>query len=156
MNRCQLVKLGREEQHQAAPDHLRTTGEDRASACELREARYRVALAMVVGDTPDPACTGRINKMAARPDLMPQLTSASALASASHGQPTLHWQAARPARAALATVACDAVLVLAGHRQLGAGCARVQGPLPCNWVGVAAGALTCVKKHIPIVAPIGR
>ncbi|MEV0405517.1 ABATE domain-containing protein [Actinoallomurus sp. NPDC050550] len=100
---------------QAGPDRMRITAEDLTAARVLREALYRVLLAAMRGDTPDPADAAQINEAAAHPDLTPQLAGADT--DADNGrQPVLRWQAAHPAQAALATVARDAVLLVSGPR----------------------------------------
>jgi len=55
----------------------------------------------MAGAEPDPADVSRVNAVAAQPDLAPQLGAA-------------RWTARGPARAALATVARDAVLLVRG------------------------------------------
>ncbi|AKJ09090.1 4-hydroxybenzoyl-CoA reductase [Streptomyces incarnatus] len=74
---------------------------DLAEARALREAVYRVLRAAMAGREPDEADVALVNEVAARPDLAPQL-----------GAP--RWTARHPARAALATVARDAVLLVGG------------------------------------------
>src|SRR6266545_3862526 len=84
----------------------RVTPRDLTDARTLREAIYRLLSAALDEDAPepDPADAAAVNEVAARPDLAPQL--------AEHGTGPLHWRAAHPAHAALATVARDAVLLL--------------------------------------------
>ncbi|MGW7819873.1 CGNR zinc finger domain-containing protein [Streptomyces puniciscabiei] len=74
---------------------------DLAEARALREAVYRVLRAAMAGREPDEADVALVNGVAARPDLAPQLG-------------TRRWTARHPARAALATVARDAVLLAGG------------------------------------------
>jgi predicted RNA-binding Zn ribbon-like protein len=82
----------------------RITVRDLTEACALREALYRLLRTAMAGQEPDPADVERINGAAARPDLAPQLGPR-------------RWTARHPVRAALATVARDAVL-LVGSRLL--------------------------------------
>jgi len=77
------------------------TARELAEARALREAVHRVVRAAMAGREPDPADVALVNEFAARPDLAPQL-----------GTP--RWTARQPARAALATVARDAVLLVGG------------------------------------------
>ncbi|MFF3455747.1 CGNR zinc finger domain-containing protein [Streptomyces sp. NPDC002730] len=109
----------------ADPDGMRITTEDLADGRALREALYRLLLAAMGGQDPDPADVAHVNEAAARPDLAPQLalvetesdTEAEAGTEAeaeSERQPVLHWRAEHPAPAALATVARDAVLLVSG------------------------------------------
>ncbi|WP_225097546.1 ABATE domain-containing protein [Streptomyces sp. CoH27] len=74
---------------------------DLAEARALREAVYRVLRAAMAGREPETADVALVNEVAARPDLAPQLGRR-------------RWAARRPARAALATVARDAVLLVGG------------------------------------------
>jgi predicted RNA-binding Zn ribbon-like protein len=74
---------------------------DLTEARALREALYRVLRAAMAGREPDEGDVALVNEVAARPDLAPQLGSR-------------RWTARHPARAALATVARDAVLLVGG------------------------------------------
>ncbi|GGV14085.1 hypothetical protein GCM10010260_61500 [Streptomyces filipinensis] len=74
---------------------------DLAEARTLREAVYRVLRAAMTGRDADPADVALVNEVAAGPDLAPQLGPR-------------RWTARHPARAALATVARDAVLLVGG------------------------------------------
>jgi len=78
---------------------VRVTARDLADARVLREALHRVVRAAMAGQAPVPADVELVNETAARPDLAPQLGPA-------------RWTARQPARAALATVARDAVLLV--------------------------------------------
>jgi len=86
-----------------APDEgpVRVTARDLTEARLLREALYGLVRTAMAGREPDPADLERVNAAAAQPDLAPQLG------------PT-RWTARSPARAALATVARDAVLLVRG------------------------------------------
>ncbi|MEU3982000.1 ABATE domain-containing protein [Streptomyces sp. NPDC026672] len=77
------------------------TARELAEARGLREAVHRVVRTAMAGGEPDAADVARVNAAAARPDLAPQLGAA-------------RWSARDPARAALATVARDAVLLVGG------------------------------------------
>ncbi|RPF38692.1 putative RNA-binding Zn ribbon-like protein [Streptomyces sp. TLI_185] len=77
---------------------VRVTARDLAGARLLREALYRLVRTSMAGQEPEPADVELINEAAARPDLAPQLGA-------------VRWTARQPARAALATVARDAVLL---------------------------------------------
>ncbi|MFJ8106104.1 CGNR zinc finger domain-containing protein [Streptomyces sp. NPDC096132] len=77
------------------------TARDLTDARGLREAVHRLVRAAMDGREPDPADVTRVNEAAARPDLAPQLGPRP-------------WTARQPARAALATVARDAVLLVRG------------------------------------------
>ncbi|MET7618926.1 ABATE domain-containing protein [Streptomyces sp. NPDC005408] len=98
----------------AAPDAdgMRITPADLEDARALREVLYRLLRAAMREQAPDPDDVVRANEAAARPDLAPQL----AVGEDPDGepQPALRWQARHPARAALATVARDAVLLAGG------------------------------------------
>jgi predicted RNA-binding Zn ribbon-like protein len=74
---------------------------DLTEARALREAVYRVLRAAMAGQDPDEGDVALVNEVAARPDLAPQLGPR-------------HWTARHPARAALSTVARDAVLLVGG------------------------------------------
>ncbi|WP_433454675.1 CGNR zinc finger domain-containing protein [Streptomyces sp. CA-142005] len=74
---------------------------DLTEARALREAVYRVLRAAMAGRDPDEGDVALVNEVAARPDLAPQLGPR-------------HWTARHPARAALSTVARDAVLLVGG------------------------------------------
>ncbi|MGW5430963.1 CGNR zinc finger domain-containing protein [Streptomyces sp. NPDC004059] len=74
---------------------------DLTEARALREAVYRVLRAATAGRDPDEGDVALVNEIAARPDLAPQLGPR-------------HWTARHPARAALSTVARDAVLLVGG------------------------------------------
>lgn len=87
-------------------DAPRVTAAELARARVLREAVYRLLRAAMDGRTPDPADVVRVNEAAARPDLVPQL--------ATDARRITHREAPRPASAALATVARDAVLLVGG------------------------------------------
>ncbi|MFF4504304.1 CGNR zinc finger domain-containing protein [Streptomyces sp. NPDC001401] len=78
---------------------VRVTARELADARTLREALHRVVRAAMAGQTPEPGDVQLINQAAARPDLAPQLGP-------------VRWTARQPARAALATVARDAVLLV--------------------------------------------
>lgn len=78
---------------------VRVTARDLTGARDLREALYRLVRASMAGQHPEPADVELINEAAARPDLAPQLGP-------------VRWTARQPARAALATVARDAVLLV--------------------------------------------
>jgi predicted RNA-binding Zn ribbon-like protein len=80
---------------------MAVTSRDLSEARVLREAVHRVVRAAMAGQSPEPADAALVNEFAARPDLAPQL-----------GSP--RWAARHPARAALATVARDAVLLVGG------------------------------------------
>ncbi|WP_406176507.1 CGNR zinc finger domain-containing protein [Streptomyces sp. NBC_00996] len=82
---------------------------DLAYARTLRESLYRLVRAAMDGDPLNPADVAQVNEAAARPDLAPQLGEPD-------GGPRslLRWRAARPSPATLATVARDAVLLVAG------------------------------------------
>lgn len=85
----------------AGEEPPRVTALDLSDARRLREAVYALVLAAMAGREPDPADVERVNAVAAHPDLAPQLGPAP-------------WTARSPARAALATVARDAVLLVRG------------------------------------------
>ncbi|MFJ4781825.1 CGNR zinc finger domain-containing protein [Streptomyces sp. NPDC088794] len=85
----------------AGDEAVRVTARDLADARVLREAIHRVLRAAMDGGRPDATDVQRVNDVAARPDLAPQLGP-------------VHWTARHPARAALATVARDAVLLVGG------------------------------------------
>ncbi|MEV5879061.1 ABATE domain-containing protein [Streptomyces sp. NPDC052101] len=74
---------------------------DVTEARALREAVHGVLRAAMAGRDPDPADVALVNEVAARPDLAPQLGPS-------------RWTSRHPARAALATVARDAVLLVGG------------------------------------------
>ncbi|MET8808323.1 CGNR zinc finger domain-containing protein [Streptomyces sp. NPDC004546] len=74
---------------------------DLTEARALREAVYRLLRAAMTGRDPDESDVALVNEVAARPDLAPQLGPR-------------HWTARHPARAALSTVARDAVLLVGG------------------------------------------
>ncbi|MGW2422780.1 CGNR zinc finger domain-containing protein [Streptomyces sp. NPDC001709] len=74
---------------------------DLTEARALREAVYRVLRAAMAAREPDPQDAALVNEVAARPDLAPQLGAR-------------RWTAHHPARAALSTVARDAVLLVGG------------------------------------------
>ncbi|MER6423171.1 ABATE domain-containing protein [Streptomyces sp. NPDC001137] len=78
---------------------VRVTARELAGARVLREALHRLVRTSMAGQEPEPADVELINEAAARPDLAPQLGPA-------------RWTARQPARAALATVARDAVLLV--------------------------------------------
>ncbi|MGW3146819.1 CGNR zinc finger domain-containing protein [Streptomyces sp. NPDC001177] len=80
------------------------TARELAEARVLREAVDRVVRAAMAGREPEADDVARVNETAAGPDLAPQLGPR-------------RWTARHPARAALATVARDAVL-LVGSPQL--------------------------------------
>ncbi|WP_406180904.1 CGNR zinc finger domain-containing protein [Streptomyces canus] len=80
---------------------VRVTPRDLTDARLLREALYGLVRAAMAGREPDPADVERVNAVAAQPDLAPQLGP-------------VRWTARSPARAALATVARDAVLLVRG------------------------------------------
>ncbi|MFI6435801.1 CGNR zinc finger domain-containing protein [Streptomyces sp. NPDC050759] len=80
---------------------VRVTARDLTDARLLREALYGLVRAAMAGREPEPADVERVNAVAAQPDLAPQLGP-------------VRWTARSPARAALATVARDAVLLVRG------------------------------------------
>ncbi|MFG2127630.1 CGNR zinc finger domain-containing protein [Streptomyces sp. NPDC048751] len=80
---------------------VQVTAGDLTEARVLREALYRVLRSAMADDDPDPADVVLVNESAARPDLAPQLGER-------------RWTARHPARAALTTVARDAVLLVRG------------------------------------------
>lgn len=80
---------------------VRVTARDLTEARLLREALYALVRAAMAGREPEPSDVERVNAAAAQPDLAPQLGPA-------------RWTARSPARAALATVARDAVLLVRG------------------------------------------
>ncbi|MFF4803118.1 CGNR zinc finger domain-containing protein [Streptomyces sp. NPDC001351] len=80
---------------------VRVTARDLTGARDLREALYRLVRTSMAGQAPEPADVELINEAAARPDLAPQLGP-------------VRWTARQPARAALATVTRDAVLLVRG------------------------------------------
>ncbi|MEU6372456.1 ABATE domain-containing protein [Streptomyces sp. NPDC046909] len=80
---------------------VRVTARDLADARVLREAVNRVVRTAMAGQEPEPADVELVNEAAAKPDLAPQLGE-------------VRWSARQPARAALATVARDAVLLAGG------------------------------------------
>ncbi|MES5817575.1 ABATE domain-containing protein [Streptomyces sp. RG80] len=80
---------------------VRVTARDLADARVLREALYRVVRAAMAGREPAAADVELVNQAAAKPDLAPQLGE-------------VRWAARQPSRAALATVARDAVLLTGG------------------------------------------
>ncbi|MEU0031539.1 ABATE domain-containing protein [Streptomyces sp. NPDC006335] len=82
-------------------DPVRVTARDLTQARLLRESLYCLVRAAMAGRDPDPSDVERVNAAAAQPDLAPQLGPA-------------RWTARSPARAALATVARDAVLLVRG------------------------------------------
>jgi predicted RNA-binding Zn ribbon-like protein len=75
------------------------TARELTDARTLREALYRVVRDAMAGRQPAAADVERVNEAAARPDLAPQLGEQ-------------RWKSAHPARAALATVARDGVLLV--------------------------------------------
>ena len=85
----------------ADEEPVRVTARDLADARVLRESLHRLVHAAMDGREPEPADVERVNEAAARPDLAPQLGP-------------VRWTARQPARAALATVARDAVLLVTG------------------------------------------
>lgn len=80
---------------------LAATSRDLAEARALREAVYRVVRSAMAGQEPDADDVQLVNEAAARPDLAPQLGPRP-------------WTARHPVRAALATVARDAVQLVGG------------------------------------------
>ncbi|WP_406223063.1 CGNR zinc finger domain-containing protein [Streptomyces canus] len=80
---------------------VRVTARDLTDARLLREALYGLVRAAMAGREPDPGDVERVNAVAAQPDLAPQVGP-------------VRWTARSPARAALATVARDAVLLVRG------------------------------------------
>ncbi|MFE9600320.1 CGNR zinc finger domain-containing protein [Streptomyces hokutonensis] len=80
---------------------VRVTARELTDARTLREALYRVVRDAMAGREPAAADVERVNEAAARPDLAPQLGER-------------RWKSAHPARAALATVARDGVLLVGG------------------------------------------
>ncbi|WP_329342365.1 ABATE domain-containing protein [Streptomyces sp. NBC_00663] len=85
----------------AGGEPVRVTARDLADARLLREALHRFVRAAMAGRAPEAADVELINTTAARPDLAPQWGA-------------VRWTARYPARAALATVARDAVLLAGG------------------------------------------
>ncbi|WP_239158071.1 ABATE domain-containing protein [Streptomyces sp. SID13726] len=85
----------------AADTPARVTARELTDARLLREALYGLVRAAMAGQRPDPADVERVNAVAAQPDLAPQLGP-------------VRWTARTPARAALSTVARDAVLLVRG------------------------------------------
>ncbi|MDH6213789.1 putative RNA-binding Zn ribbon-like protein [Streptomyces pseudovenezuelae] len=85
----------------ASDEPVRVASRDLVDARVLREAIHRVLRAAMDGRRPDAADVQRVNDLAARPDLAPQLGP-------------VRWTSRHPARAALATVARDAVLLVGG------------------------------------------
>lgn len=83
----------------AGTEPVRVTARELTDARTLREALYRVVRDAMAGREPAAADVERVNEAAARPDLAPQLGEQ-------------RWKSAHPARAALATVARDAVLLV--------------------------------------------
>lgn len=94
-----LARWIEEAQLSAAEGPVGTTVRDLTEARSLREALYRVLHTAMAGQEPDPSDVRQVNEAAARPDLAPQLGPR-------------RWTARHPARAALATVARDAVLLV--------------------------------------------
>ena len=90
----------------AADEPVSVTAHDLSTARTLREALHRLLRAAMAGEAPDPADVTHVNEAAARPDLAPQL------AERDDSSPPLSWKATHPGRAALATVARDAVLLI--------------------------------------------
>ncbi|MFG2122876.1 CGNR zinc finger domain-containing protein [Streptomyces sp. NPDC048710] len=80
---------------------LPVASRDLTEARALREAVYRVVRSAMAGQEPDAGDVQLVNEAAARPDLAPQLGPRP-------------WTARHPVRAALATVARDAVLLVGG------------------------------------------
>ncbi|MEV7074163.1 CGNR zinc finger domain-containing protein [Streptomyces sp. NPDC091972] len=80
---------------------VRVTARDLTQARLLRESVYALVRAAMAGREADPSDVERVNAAAAQPDLAPQLGPA-------------RWTARSPARAALSTVARDAVLLVRG------------------------------------------
>jgi len=80
---------------------VRVTARELTDARTLREALYRAVRDAMAGREPAAADVERVNEAAARPDLAPQLGDQ-------------RWKSAHPARAALATVARDGVLLVGG------------------------------------------
>lgn len=96
----------------AGQDDPPVTAHDLTAARVLREAIYRLLLATMGGHAPDPADVRQVNEAAARPDLAPQLALADT--DAADLRTVLLRPVAHPVRAALATVARDAVLLVGG------------------------------------------
>ncbi|MFC8427889.1 CGNR zinc finger domain-containing protein [Streptomyces sp. NPDC057253] len=96
-----LARWFTEAQLAAGAEPVRVSARDLADARLLREAVYALVRTAMTGAEPDPADVARVNAVAAQPDLAPQLGAA-------------RWTARGPARAALATVARDAVLLVRG------------------------------------------
>lgn len=80
---------------------VRVTARELADARLLREAVHRLVHTAMAGQEPEPPDVEQVNATAAHPDLAPQLGP-------------VRWTARHPARAALATVARDAVLLVSG------------------------------------------
>lgn len=80
---------------------LPATSRELTEARALREAVYRVVRSAMAGQEPEAGDVQLVNEVAARPDLAPQLGLRP-------------WTARHPVRAALATVARDAVLLVGG------------------------------------------
>ncbi|MFD6971546.1 CGNR zinc finger domain-containing protein [Streptomyces sp. NPDC059949] len=94
------------------PQAVHVTGAELVSARELRESLYRVLTAAMDGRAPAPHDLVRVNEAAAHPDLAPQLDFADGGGRAGlrlQGGPVRH-----DVRAALATVARDAVQLVGG------------------------------------------
>ncbi|MFG3052520.1 CGNR zinc finger domain-containing protein [Kitasatospora sp. NPDC048239] len=86
-----------------------TTGE-LTDARSLREAVYRLLRAAMDGQQPLPEDVAQVNKVAADPDLAPQL----AITTSESASLELTWRATNGVRAALSAVARDAALLVGG------------------------------------------
>ncbi|MEU7134907.1 ABATE domain-containing protein [Streptomyces sp. NPDC046261] len=92
------------------PEGFRVTDDDLAEARVLREAMYGLLTAAMRGRRPEAADLGAVNEAAAHADLVPRL----APADDEPGGLCLSWHADHPVRAALSTVARDAMLLAGG------------------------------------------
>ncbi|GAA0289712.1 ABATE domain-containing protein [Streptomyces polychromogenes] len=95
----------------AGPQQAAVTGPQLTAARELRESLHRVLMAAMDGRAPEADDLERVNAAAARPDLAPRL------AFDPPGRPVLHTaggSARHDVRAALSTVARDAVSLIGG------------------------------------------
>ncbi|MFJ8014855.1 CGNR zinc finger domain-containing protein [Streptomyces sp. NPDC096339] len=103
----------------AGGEGVRVTAAELGAARELRESIHRVLRAAMGGGepgaaTPDAGDLVRINEAAARPDLAPRLALAGAGAGWAVRNDAGGASARHDARAAMATVARDAVLLIGG------------------------------------------
>lgn len=103
-----------------AAELLPTSGaECRSSDLEharaLREAIYRAVTRMLAGNVPAQTDVERINQLAARADLAPQLVPAGARGSVRNEPLPSAWAGTPTVDAALATIARDAVALLSSN-----------------------------------------